>query len=191
VRIIAGRHRGRRLAAPAGPGTRPTSDRLREAVFDILAHNGWGPGCGDPVEGAVVLDAFCGTGALALEALSRGAARAVLLDSSAAALAVARANARALGEEGRCLFLGLDATRPPAPPAVAGLAFLDPPYGEGLGPPALAALARAGWLAPGAVVVLEQSSREPVPVGEAFTRLAERTYGGTRVIFLRYGEARG
>jgi 16S rRNA (guanine966-N2)-methyltransferase len=186
VRIVAGRHKGRRLQAPAGRDIRPTTDRLRETVFNILMHSDWGPGGGDPVSGAVVLDAFCGTGALGLEALSRGASEAWFLDRSPQALATARANAALLGEEARAGFLRGDALRQPPARARAGLILLDPPYGQGLGPAALAALAAAGWPADGgAVAVLETAAHEGLPDDLRAGLLTGRTIGDTAVWVLR------
>lgn len=185
MRIVGGRHRGRRLEAAGGRAVRPTTDRTREAVFNVLAHSGWGRDGGSPLEGARVLDAFCGTGALALEALSRGAEGAVLMDASAASLAVARRNAEALGEAARCRFLRADAARPPAAAEACDLAFLDPPYGQGLAEAALPALMARGWLAPGAVVVVETAAKDPLPLPEGIEALDERRYGDTRVCFLR------
>ena len=125
MRIVAGRHRGRRLLAPAGATTRPTSERVRQALFDMLWHAPWG-GRG-AVEGAFVLDAFCGTGALGLEALSRGAARATFIENDAAALATLRANIATLREESGATVIAGDATRPPRAADPCWLAFLDPP----------------------------------------------------------------
>jgi 16S rRNA (guanine966-N2)-methyltransferase len=161
---------------------RPTGDRVREAVFNILAHGDFG--AADPVADQVVLDAFCGTGAIGLEALSRGARLALFLDSAPASLAVARRNAERLGEAGRCRFLRGDATRPPAAPEAAGLVFLDPPYGQGLLAPALQGLRAAGWLAPGAVCVAEAAAGEAWPVPDGFTLVQSRRYGAAEVSFL-------
>ncbi|MCW5773135.1 MAG: RsmD family RNA methyltransferase [Rhodospirillaceae bacterium] len=193
MRIVGGRHKGRRLAAPPGFDLRPTSDRAREAVFNILAHGGLGAGGLSPVAEAVVLDAFCGTGAMGLEALSRGAARAVFVDNEPASLAAARGNIAALGETGRSRVTAADATRPPprpkdVPPAT--LAFFDPPYADNAAVPALAGFAASGWLAPGAVCVVEESSRGPELVPPAgFLRLDARRYGAARVVVLRYAGA--
>lgn len=182
MRIVGGRHRGRRLAAPDGRDTRPTTDRTREALFNILSHADWAP----ELEGAVVVDAFCGTGALGLEALSRGAAHCSFLDLGRGALEAVRANVTALGEEARASVLRADATKPPPPRQPCTLAFLDPPYGKGLVPPALNGLARAGWLAPGALMVVEVAEKDPLPPPAGFAALDERRYGDTRVAFLRY-----
>ncbi|MBL6457025.1 16S rRNA (guanine(966)-N(2))-methyltransferase RsmD [Belnapia sp. T6] len=184
MRIIAGRHRGRRLAAPAGAATRPTADRVRQALFDMLWHAPWGGR--ERVEGATVLDAFAGTGALGLEALSRGADRASFLETDRAALAALRANIAACREEARCTVLAADATRPPRAAAPCGLVFLDPPYAEGLMTSALAALGAAGWIAPGALVCAEYpaAAAEPPP---GFTLLAERAHGAARLLVLQPG----
>ena len=191
MRIVAGRHKGRALIAPPGEDIRPTSDRARESLFNILAHGRMARADGtSPIAGAVVLDAFCGTGALALEALSRGAERAVLIDNRPTALNVARANFRALGEEARALLVLADATEPPsrapAQPA-ATLAFLDPPYRSGLGAQALAALDARGWIAPEAVVVVESEARGAFAPPDGFTLLDERRYGKAKIRFLRKG----
>ncbi|WP_448188676.1 16S rRNA (guanine(966)-N(2))-methyltransferase RsmD [Azospirillum sp. sgz301742] len=186
MRIVAGKHRGRRLQAPAGRDTRPTTDRTRESIFNILAHSGWGADGGSPVEGAVVLDVFCGTGALGLEALSRGAERALFFDLGRAALDTVRANIAELGEGGRTAVLRADATKPPAAREAASLVFLDPPYGQDLAPKTLAALVRAGWLAPGAVAVVEEAAGAAIVPPDGFAELEDRRYGDTRVLFLMY-----
>ena len=184
MRIIGGRHRGRPLRAPEGRGVRPTSDRAREALFDILAH---GRFADHPVyEAARVLDAFAGTGAFGLEALSRGAEQASFLEKDRAALAALRANIAALGEQKRAAVLPVDALRPPPAAAPCALAFLDPPYGEDLAAPALAALAEAGWLAPEALVVVEVAARQGLGLPAGFTLLEERRYGAARLAFLRF-----
>jgi 16S rRNA (guanine966-N2)-methyltransferase len=165
---------------------RPTSDRAREALFDILAHGRFGAG---PVyEAARVLDAFAGTGAFGLEALSRGAAEASFIENDRVALRALRANIAALGEEKRAAVLALDALHPPRASAPAALAFLDPPYGADLAAPALAALADAGWFAPDALVVVELSARDRLDPPPGFTLLDERRYGAARLAFLRVKE---
>ena len=157
MRIVGGRHRGWRIAAPPGEAIRPTSDRAREAVFNILAHGGFGAGGASVIADAVVLDVFCGTGAMGLEALSRGAARATFIDNEPQSLVAARANIAALKEQAAARVTAADATRPPPRPkdeAPATLAFFDPPYAETLAGAALAAFAEKGWLAPGALCVV-------------------------------------
>jgi 16S rRNA (guanine966-N2)-methyltransferase len=186
MRIVAGRHRGKILRAPVGRAVRPTSDRARQALFDILVHHDFGAGAGGAfkLEGARVCDAFCGTGALGLEALSRGAAHAVFMDSDRSALDMARDNARALGEDQRAKFVLADATRPPRSDAPCSLVFVDPPYGSGLAAPALNALAKAGWLADGAVAVVEIAAREDFAAPEGFEVLEERRVGAGRFVIV-------
>jgi 16S rRNA (guanine966-N2)-methyltransferase len=185
MRIIGGRHRGRRLAAPEGLAVRPTADRAREALFDILGHGRFAEG---PVWlEARVLDAFAGTGAFGLEALSRGAQHASFMEKDRAARAALLGNVRALGEAGRAAIIAADALHPPPAAQPCTLAFLDPPYGEDLAAPALAALAAAGWLASGALVVVELAARRPVAAPSGFAPLEERRYGAARLVFLRRG----
>jgi 16S rRNA (guanine966-N2)-methyltransferase len=190
MRIVGGKHRGRRIEAPPGDAVRPTSDRAREAVFNILAHGGFGAGGASAVAGAVVLDVFCGTGAMGLEALSRGAARAVFIDNEPQSLVAARANIASLKEQAAARVMAADATRPPARPKdlqAATLAFFDPPYAEALAAASLAAFAEQGWLAPGALCVVEEGARAPAlapPAG--FITLEARRYGAARVTLLRY-----
>ncbi|WP_245986570.1 16S rRNA (guanine(966)-N(2))-methyltransferase RsmD [Azospirillum thermophilum] len=182
MRIVGGRHRGRRLVAPEGRDTRPTTDRTREALFNILSHAAWAP----DLDGAVVLDGFCGTGALGLEALSRGAVHCSFLDLGRAALEAVRANVATLGEEANATILRADVTKPPAPRQPCDLVFLDPPYGKDLAPRALEALARSGWLAPGALAVVEVAEGDPLPLPAGFSAVDERRYGDTRVAFLTF-----
>jgi 16S rRNA (guanine966-N2)-methyltransferase len=187
MRIIAGRHRGRPLAAPAGEAVRPTSDRAREALFNILAH-GTLATSGPAYAGARVLDGFAGTGAFGLEALSRGAAFAVFIENSRTALAALRQNIAALGEDARTQIVAADATVPPRAHAPCDLVFLDPPYHEGLGGPALAALAASGWIAPDALCIVEVAAKEPFEAPPGFTVIDERRYGAARLVFLRAAE---
>jgi 16S rRNA (guanine966-N2)-methyltransferase len=184
MRIVAGRHRGRAIAAPEGADIRPTADRARQAAFDLLAHHP--ETAGRLIAGAEVLDAFAGTGAMGLEALSRGARRATFFDTATRAVACIRANAKALGETDRARVLIADATRPPAPEAPATLVFLDPPYGSGLAEAALEALAEKGWFAPGAVIVVEQEAREDLHPPAGFAAFDRRRHGRARFTFLRY-----
>jgi 16S rRNA (guanine966-N2)-methyltransferase len=182
MRIIGGSARGLHLT-PVGTGDpkahlRPTSDRVREAIFNLLINGGYG----NPVAGAQVLDVFAGTGALGLEALSRGAARAVFLENGAVGLALLKKNIALMRAEDRCEVLRRDATKPGlAPDARFDLVFLDPPYGKGLGEAALTAL--APWLAPEALVVWEESSPPAPPPG--FDVLDQRKYGDTVITILR------
>lgn len=190
-RIAGGRHRGRPLLVPEGREVRPTSSRAREALFNILLHAGWGDGGTSPLPGARVLDAFAGAGALGLEALSRGATHASFMDKAPDAVRAVADNTRTLKETDNVKVMRADATQPPtAPPAAAcALAFLDPPYHSALGPKALAALARAGWLAPGAICSLEVAYNEDAAAPEGFTPIDERRYGKAKLLFFRFGDA--
>jgi len=179
MRVVGGRHRGRKLEAPEGQGTRPTADRAREALFNILAHR-------EPsLNGAIVLDLFAGSGALGIEALSRGAAQAVFVERDPKALACLRTNLRSLGDDSRALVMASDATRlPPSSLSGADLAFLDPPYGKDLAPPCLLALAQGGWLARDALVIVEVAAREAFAPPPPFSLVEERVYGAARLCFL-------
>jgi 16S rRNA (guanine966-N2)-methyltransferase len=187
MRIVAGRHRGRRLLAPPGEAVRPTSDRAREALFNILSHGRLAAG-GIPFAEAAMLDAFAGTGALGLEALSRGAAEAVFIEKDRAALAMLRKNVQALGESARSRILPGDATRPPRAMAGCTVAFLDPPYQSGLAAPALRALDAAGWFTRDALAVIELAAREELSPPAGFILVDERVYGAARLVFLRRAE---
>ncbi len=187
MRIVAGRFRGRTLAAPEGIAVRPTSDRTREALFNILVQGRIAaeePG----LAGARVLDAFAGSGALGLEALSRGAAQVVFMEEHAAAEAALERNISALGAEAETVVLRADVLRPPPVARHGGpctLVLMDPPYNQGLAEPALAALDAAGWLAPGALVTVELMKTEPFAPPPGFEVLDERGYGKAKVVFLR------
>jgi len=183
MRIVGGKFKGRSIAAPAGQATRPTSDRVREAIFNILAHGIEGFG----LEGARVLDLFAGTGAMGLEALSRGARFCQFVDDSAAARGLIGGNADALGVIGQCKIWRRDATKlgPCAPQPPFDLVFADPPYGKGLGHKALVSLVSGGWLAPGAVVVLEEAEKADVAEVAGLTLLDRRVYGDSQVRFYR------
>ena len=174
MRIVAGAWRGRVLVAPPGSATRPTADRVRQALFDMLMHAPWGGR--EAVEGALVLDAFAGTGALGLEALSRGAAEAVFFEADQAALAALRANVAACKAGERARVVGGDVLRAGAAPAAPRtLIFLDPPYGQGLVQQSLNVLRAQKWLAPGCLVIAEQARLDPVEKGVAL--LAQRVHG--------------
>lgn len=183
MRIVGGSLRGRRLDAPAGRDTRPTSDRVRESLFNVLVHHDWGI---EALDGGQVLDGFCGSGALGLEAASRGAAGVALMDTAAAALACARANIAALGLGEVVRALRADVLRPPKADAPCSLILLDPPYGKELASRALPALVKAGWCAPGAVAVVEESEGAPFDPGEAWELLQERRSGPAVLRFLRF-----
>ena len=179
MRVIAGIHRGRALTS-VGKGDpaahlRPTTDRVRESLFGMLQ----GGRLGDPVTGARVLDLFAGTGALGLEALSRGAAEAVFVESGRVAQAILSANIATLDEGARARIVRRDATRLGVADAGFGLVFLDPPYGKGLGRRAIDAALSGGWIAPGALVVWEDAAEADLP--EALIRADARRYGDTWV----------
>ena len=182
MRIVGGRLRGRGLAAPKSQGIRPTADRLRESLFNILTH-----AYGDPVSGARVLDLFAGTGALGLEALSRGAAFALFIDDGADARALLRQNVEALGLAAVTRIFRRDATKlgPAHPVEPFSLAFLDPPYGKGLAERALISAREGNWLTPGALVVVEEAAGADFTVPAGFEELERRDYGDTHVVFLK------
>jgi 16S rRNA (guanine966-N2)-methyltransferase len=183
MRIVGGRFSGRPLATRRGAATRPTAERVRQAIFNILDHGIEGL----ELEGARVLDLFAGSGALGLEALSRGAAHVLFVEEAAEARGALRANAEALGVLGLTKIWRRDATKlgraAPQPPF--DLAFADPPYGRHLGEKALAALIAGEWLKAGAVVVLEEAERAEVKVPAGLSLIDRRVYGDTQVLFLR------
>jgi len=179
MRIVAGKHKGRALLAPKGRDTRPTSDRTRGALFNILEHGI----SGFSLRGCHVLDVFAGTGALGLEALSRGAETATFMEQGRNALTVLGENITALRVESQSTILRTDATRPTATSRTCDLVFLDPPYGKRLIPKALKALSNKGWIAPGAVIVAETASKETDPLPDGFTQLDERIYGAAKILF--------
>ncbi len=183
MRIVAGTLRGRALATPKDERTRPTSDRVRESVFNILAHGA----AGVELAGARVIDLFAGTGALGMEALSRGAAFALFVEEDPAARAVIRTNIEAFGLTGQTKIFRRDATDlgPAAQMGQFDLALLDPPYGKELGDRALAALLAGGWLKPGAVAMLEERAGLSVAVPQGLSEVDRRTYGDTQVLFLK------
>jgi 16S rRNA (guanine966-N2)-methyltransferase len=185
MRIVAGTFKGRELQGPASLATRPTSDRVRESLFNILAHGVEG----FTLDGARVMDLFAGTGALGLEALSRGAKFCQFVEESAEARGIIRKNADSFGVIGQCKIWRRDATDlgPCAPQSPFDLVFADPPYGQGLGAKALASLVAGGWLNEGAVVVLEEAEKADVPEIAELELLDERVYGETRVMMYRAG----
>ena len=184
MRIVAGRHRGRPLSAPAGEQTRPTSALTRESVFNILTHGKFAAD-GDPVQGAAMLDGFAGAGANGLEALSRGAEHAVFMESQAAAVAALRENLRALDEQSSATIVHADCLHPPRASTACSLVILDPPYRQGMAPPALRALWSTGWIAADALVVVELMKTEDLSVPDGFAELDTRKYGKAKVVFLR------
>ncbi len=183
MRIVGGTLKGRALATPGGQATRPTSDRARESLFNVLAHAAWAR----PLDGARVLDLFAGSGALGLEAISRGAAFALFVETDAAARGAIRDNIEALSLFGVTRIHRRDATDLGAKPAGLAapfdLVFLDPPYGKGLGERALAKLLPGGWITPDATIVFECAAEETVST-ERFTVHDERVWGAAKVLFL-------
>lgn len=186
MRIIGGRFRGTRLAAPGSDGggaahLRPTSDRVREALFNLLAHGDY-----PDIEGARVLDLFAGTGALGLEALSRGAVRAVFIDEFATSRALIRRNVETLGVIGETKIWRRDATRlGPCRGAPFDLIFADPPYGTELGARALLSAHAGGWIAEGATIVLELAAKAPIPDLPWTKHVDRRIYGQSQILISR------
>jgi 16S rRNA (guanine966-N2)-methyltransferase len=182
MRVVGGRLRSRPIAGPKGEGLRPTADRLREALFNILMH-----AYGDPVTGARVLDLFAGTGALGIEATSRGAAFVLFVDDGVQARSLLRNNTDALGLGGTTRIFRRDATKlgPAHPLQPFSLAFLDPPYGKGLAPLALSAARDGGWLMPEALIVVEEAADAAFKAPEGFAELERRQYDDTELVFLR------
>ena len=180
MRIVAGKHRGRPLAAPPGPDIRPTSDRAREGVFNILEHGRIAIDLND----AHVLDAFAGTGALGLEALSRGARHVTFIENARGARRALTENIAACDEEDQATVVQADATNPPPASRPVDLAFLDPPYKTGLVAPALIALDRRGWFHDDTLIVAEMSSGEDFASPEFLEEIDRRKYGAAQMLFL-------
>ena len=182
MRIIAGQFKGRTLATPSSQAVRPTSDRLRESMFNILMH-----AHDDAIEGARVLDLFAGTGALGIEALSRGAAHALFVDDSTEGRGLLRENIERLGLGGITKVFRRDATKmgPCHPHAPFTLVFCDPPYRKGLGEKALASARAGGWMEPGALIVFEEAADVDVKLPDGFEELDRRTYGDTQIVMGR------
>ena len=185
MRIVAGDLKGRAIVAPEGQGTRPTSDRARQAVFNVLEHAAWS----ESLQGARVIDLYAGSGALGFEALSRGAAFCLFVETDDGARGAIRENMDAYGLFGRCRVHRRSATDLGVRPGSAGeafdIAFLDPPYGKGLGEQTLSRLIEGGWLKPGAIVVFERGAEEPDIDTPGYERLDAREYGAARVLFLK------
>jgi 16S rRNA (guanine966-N2)-methyltransferase len=180
MRIIAGHFRGRRLLVPPGQAIRPTGARAREALFDVLEHGA------PPVRGARFLDLFCGTGAVGLEAHSRGAAEVVLIEHERAALKVAEANVARLGAPSSVQLWARDASRLGPAPHPFDLIFLDPPYRSDLAGMTLGAVAGGGWLSADARVIIELGATEDVDLPAGYTLERERRYGSAKFLFLRH-----
>jgi 16S rRNA (guanine966-N2)-methyltransferase len=187
MRVVGGSLRGRALAAPKSQQIRPTADRLRESLFNILLH-----AYDDPVTDARVLDLFAGTGALGIEALSRGAAFTLFVDDGAEARALLRENVATLGLGGTSRIFRRDATKlgPAHPVEPFALAFLDPPYGRGLAEKALASTRAGGWLLPDALIVVEEAKKSAFAAPEGFAELERRGYDDTEFVMLRLATPR-
>lgn len=182
MRVVGGRLGGRALKAPHSDAIRPTTDRMRESLFNILAHRSE-----FALDGARVLDLFAGTGALSVEAISRGADFAVMVDIGAEARGLQRENVEALGLGGTVRILRRDATKlgEVSPFAPFTLVFCDPPYGKGLGEAALASAIGGGWLAPGAIVILEERATVDVSLPAPLEEMERRKAGETQLIFAK------
>ncbi len=187
MRIVGGTLRGRAIASPQHEGLRPTADRVRESLFNVIAHGV----DGFALEGARVIDLFAGTGALGLEAISRGAAFALFVDSDPEARALIRTSIEAFGLTGVSRIFRRDATDlgPIGTMAPFNLAFLDPPYDKGLGEKALVSLTEGDWLTPDAVIVLEERAGALISLPPGFARTDHRTYGDTQIIIARFTKA--
>ncbi|MCB1448264.1 MAG: 16S rRNA (guanine(966)-N(2))-methyltransferase RsmD [Rhizobiaceae bacterium] len=183
MRIVGGEFRGRALATPKSGDIRPTTDRTRESLFNILAH-----AYPEALSGTRVIDLFAGTGAVGLEALSRGAAQALFVETSVEGRGLLRTNIETLGLQGRAKIFRRDATDPGAPGTMPpfNVLFADPPYGRGLGEAALAQCHRHGWLAPGALAILEERADIDPAVGVPYLPLETRIFGDTKMHFYRY-----
>jgi 16S rRNA (guanine966-N2)-methyltransferase len=184
VRIVAGRFKGAVLATPKSHGTRPTSDRLRETIFNILSH-----GLDVDLDGVRVLDLFAGTGALGFEAISRGARHCTFIEEAAEARGVIRRNMETLGLNGAAKILRRDAARLGMPGTIEpfDLLFADPPYDRGLGEKALVSAAAGGWLKPGAICILEERASADPDIPDEFTEVDRRAVGDSQVVFLSFG----
>jgi 16S rRNA (guanine966-N2)-methyltransferase len=191
LRIIAGKYRGRKIETKENAKIRPTGAKARGAMFNILMHGEFRGAEHSPLIDRRVVDVFCGTGALGLEALSRGAAHVTFVDQSAESISLVRANVSHMGETGNAQFIRTDSTSLPRAHLECSLAFLDPPYGSGLAAKSLKSLDKNGWLKPGAIAVVETGAKEKFEAPEAYTLFDERKYGNTRIVFLRYGQTPG
>src|SRR5947209_3276921 len=187
MRVVGGRLRGRALAAPKSQAIRPTADRLRESLFNVLAH-----AYGDPITGARVLDLFAGTGALGFESLSRGATLVQFVDDGAEARALLRQNVEALGLAAVTKIFRRDATKlgPAHPVEPFALAFLDPPYGKGLAEKALGSARDGGWLTGDALIVVEEMTDASFKPPDGFDQIERRSYDDTEFVLLRLTPAK-
>ncbi|MEN8236071.1 MAG: 16S rRNA (guanine(966)-N(2))-methyltransferase RsmD [Pseudomonadota bacterium] len=185
MRIVTGIHKGHALSRPPGHITRPMMDKVRESVFNILMHQNWKVCSGTILEGAIVLDAFAGSGAIGLEAISRGAKQAYFFDKSPKALGIVRENVWNLKEQDRCKLLKVDATNPPRAPQSMDLVFLDPPFGKNLVLACLPPLIKTGWINNNTIIVAEVESGKPLSLPAGVHILLEKSYGAAQVFFLQ------
>lgn len=183
MRIVGGRFKGKQLASPKSNAIRPTTDRMRETLFNILTHS-----YDHAVEGARFLDLFAGTGAVGCEALSRGAAHCLFIEEGVEGRGLIRSNMEAMGLNGVAKIFRRDATRLGEVGTIEpfSLVFLDPPYKRGLGEKALTSAAEGGWLVPGALAVLEEDTKAEIALPDGFEELEQRGYGDSQLIFLRF-----
>ncbi len=185
MRIVAGIHKGQTLARPPGNITRPMMDKVRESVFNILTHQNWKTQHTNVLNDAAILDAFAGSGAIGLEAISRGASVAYFFDKSPKALGVVRKNIWTLNEQDHCKMMKVDATKPPKAPIAMSIVFLDPPFGKNLVPISLPPLVKAGWIDHNTLIVAEVESCAILNLPTGFQILLEKSYGTAQVFFLR------
>lgn len=185
MRVISGKHRGRKIETVSDKNLRPTMGIAREAVFNILSH-GQFAGENRLLDGCVVLDLFCGCGALSIEALSRGASKAILIDIDQQHLDIARQNLKTIGEVENAVFLRADSSNPPPARQECNLVFIDPPYKKDLVEPCLRSLERGRWLADGAIIVLETEKKEEPKIPDGIEELSNRNYGNSRIRILKW-----
>ena len=185
MRIIAGKHRGRRIGMKDDIDIRPTSSRTRESIFNILMHNNFGLDGENVIVGKRIVDIFCWAGSLGLEALSRGAEHVTFIDRNPQSLALVRETIATFKEEANSAIIRSDSTALPKAARPFSVAFADPPYDQGMAAPALTSLRQNGWLEQNAIVVVEISAKELIQLPEGFEQLDERTYGNSRVLILK------
>ena len=184
LKIIAGKHRGRNIETAPSKDIRPTTGFAREGMFNILMHGRFA-GENTPLVGKRVVDLFCGSGALGFEALSRGASHVTFIDQNPKALELAKKTASTIGETANSAFIRSDSTHVPRAVLPCSLAFVDPPYDKGLAEKGLESLLQGGWLEDGAIVIVEQSKKEPLKISSAFSLLDERNYGIAKISILK------
>jgi 16S rRNA (guanine966-N2)-methyltransferase len=187
MRIIAGKYRGRKIETINDKKLRPTMGVAREALFNILSHGRFADEENRFLDGCRVLDLFCGCGALALEALSRGAAHVTLMDIDSEHLQIARQNIKKIGEENHATFIRGDSSKPPMARATCNLVFIDPPYNEKLAHSAMEKLVEGKWLEKGAIVVVETGKTEDLPEVPGYTEFLNRNYGNSRIRMFEWG----